>query len=66
MVAELVKAAHINRVQGWKTNRVHHFISNNELLYFFLLEWSDIVTDIREQYPLEVSSTLEIAKASFS
>lgn len=53
----------ISRVQGWKTGRVHHFMSNHELLYFFLLEWADAVVDIREQYPLlDVSTTLEIAK----
>lgn len=41
-----------SRVLGWKTGRVHHFLSNNELRYFYLLEWSDCVLDIREQYPL--------------
>ena len=51
----------INRVKGWKTGRIHHFMSNNELNYFFLLEWADEVIDIREQYPLEVSLTLEIS-----
>ncbi|MEO0688448.1 MAG: TnsA endonuclease N-terminal domain-containing protein, partial [Cyanobacteria bacterium J06649_11] len=40
------------RIKGWKTNRVHHFLSNLELNYFYVLEWSSIVTDIREQYPL--------------
>jgi hypothetical protein len=27
-------------------------VSNNELAYFYILDWSDKVTDIREQYPL--------------
>jgi hypothetical protein len=27
-------------------------MSNNELAYFYMLDWSDSVTDIREQYPL--------------
>ena len=40
------------RIKGWKTSRVHHFLSNLELNYFYILEWSNIVTDIREQYPL--------------
>lgn len=40
------------RIKGWKTSRVHHFLSNLELNYFYVLEWSSIVTDIREQYPL--------------
>ena len=37
---------------GWKTNRVHHFLSDHEKRLFYLLEWSDIVVDIREQFPL--------------
>lgn len=41
-----------SRILGWKTNRVQHFLSGNETGYFYILEWSDIVTDIREQFPL--------------
>jgi len=41
-----------SRVYSYKTNRVHHFLSHNELSFFYLLEWSDSVLDIREQYPL--------------
>jgi hypothetical protein len=41
-----------SRIQGWKTERMHHFLSDHEKHYFYLLEWSDIVLDIREQYPL--------------
>lgn len=50
------------RIQGWKTNRVHHFLSKLELLYFYLLEWAPIVMDIREQYPLDLKETLAIAE----
>jgi len=42
----------VSRVFSYKTNRIHHFLSRNELYYFYLLEWSDKVLDIREQYPL--------------
>ena len=42
----------VSRTLSYKTNRVHHFLSRNELRYFYLLEWSDKVLDIREQYPL--------------
>jgi hypothetical protein len=42
----------VSRIAGHKTKRVHHFLSRNELSYFFLLEWSDKVLDIREQFPL--------------
>ncbi|MCL2427230.1 MAG: TnsA endonuclease N-terminal domain-containing protein [Oscillospiraceae bacterium] len=41
-----------SRVFSYKTNRVHHFLSRNELSFFYLLEWSDNVLDIREQFPL--------------
>ncbi|MDM9581939.1 MULTISPECIES: TnsA endonuclease C-terminal domain-containing protein [unclassified Nostoc] len=42
-----------SRTPGWKTNRVHHFFSDHEKRLFYLFEWSDIVTDIREQFPLD-------------
>lgn len=50
------------RVLGWKTDRVHHLLSQLETDYFYNLEWSDVVTDIREQYPLSIENTLEIAE----
>jgi hypothetical protein len=51
------------RIKGWKTKRVHHFLSNLELSYFYVLEWSPIVFDIREQYPLlPLEETLTIAE----
>lgn len=51
------------RIKGWKTKRVHHFLSNLELSYFYVLEWSPIVFDIREQYPLlPLEETLAIAE----
>jgi len=43
---------YVHRILGWKTNRRHEFMSNNEANYFHVLEWSLSVTDIREQYPL--------------
>src|SRR5260370_38175893 len=51
------------RSKGWKTGRVHHFLSKLEKRYHYTLEWSKIVTDIREQYPLlQLEETLDIAK----
>jgi hypothetical protein len=36
--------------------------SDNETRYFYILEWSDFVTDIREQYPLiDYEETVSIA-----
>lgn len=52
----------VTRIKGWKTERVHHLLSQQELRYFYVLEWSPGVTDIREQYPLlPREETLEIA-----
>ena len=51
-----------SRVRGRKAGRVHHLMSNNELAYFYTLDWSDKVTDIREQYPLlDIESAVAIA-----
>jgi hypothetical protein len=51
-----------SRVKGRTTGRVHHLMSNNELAYFYILDWSDSVTDIREQYPLsDLSCAVNIA-----
>lgn len=51
-----------SRTSGWKTNRLHQFLSDHELRFFYLLEWSDIVIDIREQFPLlDIDLAVEIA-----
>jgi TnsA endonuclease N terminal len=52
----------VTRVNGWKTNREHHLFSKLELHYFYILDWSSIVSDIREQFPLDLDETLAIAK----
>ena len=50
------------RIKGWKAGRVHHLLSLLELRYFYILEWSPNVIDIREQYPLlPLEETLAIA-----
>lgn len=40
------------RVFGWTTNRIHHFFSDTQLKYFYLLDWDERVVDIREHYAL--------------
>ncbi len=53
----------VSRCKGWKTNRVHQFMSDNETRYFYLLDWSDKVIDIREQYPiLDRNEVMKIAE----
>ncbi|WP_419877524.1 TnsA endonuclease C-terminal domain-containing protein [Brevibacillus centrosporus] len=49
------------RVLGWKTGRIHHFLSQLESSYFYTLEWSLAVTDIREHLPMDVEETVKIA-----
>jgi hypothetical protein len=53
---------YVNRILGWKTKRRHEFLSNLEASYFYLLEWSPFVSDVREQFPLNQNETLTIAQ----
>ncbi len=41
-----------SRSPGWKSQRVHHFLSQGELKVFYWLECCPEIMDIREQYPL--------------
>ncbi|MFD2170074.1 TnsA endonuclease N-terminal domain-containing protein [Tumebacillus lipolyticus] len=50
------------RQKGNKTGRIHHVLSDLERNYLYLLDWSDHVIDIREQYPLDRERTLQIAE----
>lgn len=50
------------RLRGYKTNRQHEFLSDLERNYFYLTEYSDLVVDIREQFPLlPLEETIVIA-----
>lgn len=51
-----------HRVVGYKTGRIHHFLSDIEWRLFMHLDWCDGVTDIREQFPLERCETSRIAE----
>ena len=50
------------RVQGRTTGRIHHLLSRNEEFYFFILDADPEVKDIREQFPLRLSETMEISR----
>ena len=53
----------VSRVSGSTTGRIHHLMSNLELSLFYLLDWSDDMLDIREQYPLaDLAQAIEIAE----
>lgn len=58
---EVPSRGRVHRPIGWKTRRIHHVLSDLELSYFYYLEWSQKVIDIREQFPLERESTMKIA-----
>jgi len=51
-VQDFPSKGRVTRAFGWKTKRTHHFFTDTETRYFYLLEWEDNVLDIREHYPL--------------
>lgn len=50
-----------HRYKGHKSKRLHHLPKDIDRNYFFILEWSYKVLDIREQFPLELTETISIA-----
>ncbi len=53
----------VTRVKGIKTQRQHELFSDLERNYFYYLDFSDNVVDIREQFPLlPIEETMIIAK----
>ncbi len=61
-VQDFASCGTVSRIYSDKTSRVHHLLSNNEKFYFYLLEWSEKIIDIREQYPLaDIQRAMEIA-----
>ncbi len=41
------------RIYGYKTKKIHHLQSDNQLRTFLILEWSDMVKDIEENVELK-------------
>ncbi|MBS4207190.1 TnsA endonuclease N-terminal domain-containing protein [Bacillus sp. FJAT-50079] len=63
-IQDVASNGYATRNLGWKTQRKHYFLSDLELHYFYTLEWSPHVLDIREQYPLlPLERTIEIAES---
>lgn len=52
-----------SRIRGRTTGRIHHLLSRNESAYFYHLDCSEKVSDIREQFPLRLQDTLDIARS---
>ena len=64
VVQSFSSLGYAHRPPGWKTGREHPLMSNLELDFFLILEWSPHIVDIREQFPLlPIEETLAIAKA---
>ncbi|MCL6606125.1 MAG: TnsA endonuclease N-terminal domain-containing protein [Paenibacillus sp.] len=57
-----------HRPKGIKNGREHLFLSDWEYFYFLLLDWSKLIEDYKEQYPLldeeldNIEETIEIAR----
>jgi len=50
-----------HRIQDIHTGRVHHYFSDLEADFYFIIAWNSNVLDIREQYPLPTVETEQIA-----
>ncbi|MCC1496909.1 TnsA endonuclease N-terminal domain-containing protein [Alcanivorax sp. 1008] len=61
-VRDVSSKGRVHRVQGHLSQRTHHLLSDLELSTFLLLEWNPRVSDIREQFPLNVDETRQIAE----
>lgn len=62
-IHDIPSRGYVSRICGLKTSRIHHLLSRNETAFFYCLDASDRVLDIREQYPLlPVGETLRIAE----
>ncbi|TXJ02823.1 MAG: heteromeric transposase endonuclease subunit TnsA [Acinetobacter sp.] len=64
-VRDLSSRGRSHRVYGHKTKRTHHLLSDLELAIFLILEWNPLIQDIREQFPLRIEQTEEIADLNF-
>jgi hypothetical protein len=61
-VGEFSSSGESIRVKGFKARRLHHFHSGNELAAFLVFDWCRDVIDIREQFPIPLSDSLNICK----
>lgn len=62
-ISDVPSQGRSRRVRGFKTGRVHHLLSDLEYAIFLLAEYSQIVVDIREQYPLLPYARTEVIAA---
>ncbi|MEK4950812.1 TnsA endonuclease N-terminal domain-containing protein [Bacillus sp. FSL W8-1127] len=61
-IQDVPSSGRVSRIKGNKINRQHEMFSDLERNYFYISEFSDLVVDIREQFPLlPKSETIVIA-----
>lgn len=61
-IQDVASLGRVTRVKGIKTGRQHELLSDMERNFFYILEFSSDVIDIREQYPLlPIEDTMDIA-----
>jgi hypothetical protein len=61
-VQDLSSRGESNRMQGWHSgNRLMHFLSQLERDFCYTVQWDPAVVDIREQFPLHLATTRQIA-----
>lgn len=61
-IQDVASLGRVTRVKGIKTARQHELLSDMERNFFYMLEFSNDVIDIREQYPLlPIEDTMDIA-----
>lgn len=59
-IGDVPSSGRSHRLHGLTVDRVHHLLSDIECGLFYLADWADAVTDIREQFPLERDATQRI------
>ncbi|GAM72609.1 Tn7-like transposase TnsA [Vibrio sp. JCM 19236] len=63
-VQDVKSHGHSGKIEGIKSGRIHHTLSEQESCFFYLAEFSSSVIDIREQFPLlPLTLSLKIAQS---
>ncbi|CAG7857138.1 partial Transposon Tn7 transposition protein TnsA, partial [biofilm metagenome] len=61
-VRDISSKGRSHRLPSITVGRAHHLLSDLELHVFYLLDWDPDVIDIREQFPITLSSSQSIAE----
>lgn len=61
-VRELNSLGTACNIVDWIHGRTIELLSQGEKKYYYLLRWDDTVSDIREQFPLDLDTTVAVSK----